>query len=485
MQASTTERLMTTLWEAAEVLRASVSPSQYPSYISRILTLKFLSDGAEEGRIPFSVPPSARWAFLQRKTQALGSSLNHACEALEDSNPTLRNVLTSLDFDSVSLGEPGQRDHVLGMLVARFSTLPFLGREHVSSGLLSDLSSSLLFRAAEFDPMLSGEHSTPPSVARLLVGLLDPQAGMRVCDQSCGTGGALVACARYVAHTVDPSARPVPIELHGQEKNFETWALCRMNLLLHGLFDARIELGDVLREPRLVEGGHLLKYDRVIADPPLNLEEWGADHAREDPFRRFDPIPPRNNANYAFIQHSMAVLNEGGLAAVLSTQGVLFRGGNEQIVRRALLEEDHVEAVIGLPGNLLYGTGIAPIVLVLRRGAAVQRQNKVLFVDASQGGSIKGRQRHLRQQDIDEIVASFHSFEGRDGFARAVEFDEIRSNDWNLNVARYVRRKSIREWVDPDEQVEAISAAEHKRDEAARRMDVMMKLVRRTYLLKR
>ncbi|ATB34801.1 hypothetical protein CYFUS_000208 [Cystobacter fuscus] len=482
MLASTTEDVLAVLWEAVGVLRASVSSSQYPSYIHRLMTLKFLSDGAEEKRIPFSVPPSACWTLLQKKAQALGRALNTACHVLEDSNPSLRNVLTSLDFDSAALGGPEQRNQVLEALITRVSMLPSLGGEHLPMDLLGEVSGSLLIKAAEVDHLSGGTHSTPQSITRLLVSLLNPRAGMRVCDQSCGTGGALVACAEHAARTTAPSALPGTLELHGQEKNLEAWALCRMNMLLHGLFDARIELGDVLREPKLVEGAHLLKYNRVISDPPFNLEMWGADQAKEDRFHRFEPIPPKNNASYAFIQHCMAVLDEGGVAAVLSTQGVLFRGGNEQLVRRALLEADHVEAVIGLPGNILYGTATPPIVLMLRRGKTAERRNRVLFVDASQGGIVKGRQRHLRQQDIEEVVASFQSFEDREGFARAVRLDEIRSNEWNLNIARYVRQKSTRVWIDPDEQIAAISAAEHRRDEAARRMDALLQRVRRTYL---
>lgn len=488
MSRSMAESLESSLWAAMSILRGHMEPDRYLRYLLGLVVLKLLSDEAEDatrpGTAPFIVPSSARWHSLVAAQDGLGQRLERACTVLEESNPALRGVFTSIDFTGAILGLTAQRDRLLWNLVESISQLPKLSGGIVSSGQLGAVGNFLLFRIAEATGRRSPAHVTPPSIIDLLVELLDLQPGMRICDPACGAGSLLAACAHHVARNF--SSRAIASSgtstLHGQEKNLETWALCRLNLLLHGLFDARIEPGDVLRAPRLVEAGQLLRYDRVVVDPPFNLDHWGAESAGEDPFHRFEPVPPKHLGNYAFVQHSLAALAEGGLATILTPLGVLFRGGPEEQIRQALLCSDRLEAVIGLPSNLLYDTSIPAVVLMLRRGKPASRQGKVLFVDASRLGATQGRQRVLLPQDIQTIARAFHAFSADEGFSRVVPLEEIRRNEWNLNITRYVGYESTPTRVDLDKQIEAIAEAEHQREEAARRMDSMLDAFRNSYL---
>lgn len=469
------------LWGTMDVLRAQGAVvHDVASYVFRLLVLKFLSDVTDGPPTPgvprFVVPPSAHWSRLQMDwSSALGDRVNKACAVLEQANPPLSKLLTEVDFNSIRLGD------LLPALFQALSALPPLSGERVLDGSLGEVANGFLQQLVETSGREYGQFYTPPSVARLLAELLDPRENMRLYDPVCGVGGFLVECTRRVASRsgVSLSRAAASLELHGQEKNAELWALCRMNLLLHGIVDARIEHGNALWSPLVTEQGHLLQYDRVVADPPWGLRDWGAERASEDAFDRFDPVPPRHGADYAFVQHCLAALAEGGMAALLLPRGVLFRGGVEEHIRRKLLEEDRFEAIIGLPGNLLYDTSIPPVVLVLRKGKPANRRNRVLFIDASEAGGRKGRRRALSREDIGAIVKAFQDFEGDGRHARAVHLDEIARSNWNLNIERYVEREEERERLILDEQLAALADAERQREEAARRMDTSISRLKR------
>ncbi|MFP2906363.1 N-6 DNA methylase [Pyxidicoccus sp. 3LFB2] len=450
-------------------------------YVFRLLVLKFLSDvtdGHPTSGVPqFVVPPLAHWSQLRgHSPSGLGDRVNQACAVLEKANPSLNRLLTEADFNSIRLG-----DRVLVALIQTLSALPHLSGELVSDGSLGEVADDFLHRLAEASGRGYGEFYTPPSVARLLAELLDPQEGMRLYDPVCGVGGFLVECTRRVASksAMSLSRAAATLVLHGQEKNAERWALCRMNLLLHGIVDARIEHGNALWSPLITEQGRLLEYDRILADPPWNLDNWGAELAANDAFGRFTPLPPRHNANYAFVQHCLAALAEGGRVTILMPRGALFRGGVEEQIRRKLLEEDRFEAIIGLPGNLLYDISIAPIILVLRKGKPADRRNHVLFIDASEAGVKKSRRRVLLQEDISAIVKAFQDFGDNGRHSRAVHLDEIAKLNWNLTVEQYVERAEERERLMLGEQLDALADAEKQRDEAARRMDAAVSRLQR------
>ena len=255
-------------------------------------------------------------------------------------------------------------------------------------------------------------------VVKLIVELLAPEERMRICDPTVGSGGMLIECAHYVERN---GGSPSNLTLHGQEKNLGTWAICKMNMLLHGLPDTRIEKGDTIRDPKLVDEGELLLYDRVIANPPFSLDEWGRDVAKNDGYGRFRfGIPPKTKGDLAFIQHMVAVLNASGRLGVVMPHGVLFRGAAEGKIRQRLLQEDLFEAVIGLPPNLFYGTSIPASILVLNRNKSAARRGKVLLIDASREFEEGSNQNRLRDPDIEHIADTFHSYADTKKYARVV-----------------------------------------------------------------
>ena len=277
----------------------------------------------------------------------------------------------------------------------------------------------------------------------------------------------LIECAHFIERR---GGNPRNLTLHGQEKNLGTWAICKMNMLLHGLPDARIEKGDTIRDPKLVEEAELLLYDRVIANPPFSLDEWGRDVAESDGYGRFRfGVPPRTKGDLAFVQHMVAVLNAAGRLGVVMPHGVLFRGSAEGKIRQGLLQEDLFEAVIGLAPNLFYGTGIPASILVLNRDKPAERKGKVLFIDASGEFEEGSNQNRLRDQDIEHISKAFHAYVDVEKYARVVPLAEIEQNDWNLNISRYVDTSDEEERIDVGEAVRKLRELEEERARPRRR----------------
>ena len=245
-----------------------------------------------------------------------------------------------------------------------------------------------------------------------------------------------------------------------------------MNMLLHGLPDARIEKGDTIRDPQLVEEAGLLLYDRVIANPPFSLDEWGRDVAESDGYGRFRfGVPPKTKGDLAFVQHMVAVLNASGRLGVVMPHGVLFRGSAEGKIRQGLLQEDLFEAVIGLAPNLFYGTGIPASILVLNRDKPAERKGKVLFIDASAEFEEGSNQNRLRDQDIEHISKVFHGYADVEKYARVVPLAEIEQNDWNLNISRYVDTSDEEERIDVVEAVRKLRELEQGRAAAEATMN--------------
>jgi type I restriction enzyme M protein len=270
---------------------------------------------------------------------------------------------------------------------------------------------------------------------------------------------------------------PRNLSLFGQEKNLGTWAICKMNMLLHGRLDDRIEKGDTIRDPKLLDkDGGLMVFDRVLANPPFSLDEWGRDVAERDAFRRFGyGVPPKTKGDLAFLQHMVATLNDRGQVGVVMPHGVLFRGAAEGEIRQRLLEDDLFEAVIGLPPNLFFGTGIPAAVLVLNKAKKPARKNKVLFVDASREFQEGSARNFLRDQDVKKIAQTFHAFKDVERYARVVPLDEIRKNDFNLNISRYVETAEKEQKVDVAAAIAKLRELEKARAEAETRMNGFLK----------
>ena len=279
----------------------------------------------------------------------------------------------------------------------------------------------------------------------------------------------LIECAHYLARH---GKNPRNLSLSGQEKNLGTWAICKMNMLLHGIPDARIEKGDTIRDPKLRDGDGLTLFSRVIANPPFSLDEWGREVAENDPYGRFKyGIPPKTKGDLAFVQHMIATTDKTGMVGVVMPHGVLFRGAAEGEIRKGILQEDLVEAVVGLPPNLFYGTGIPAAILVLNKAKAPERKRKILLIEASRDFGNKTTQNVLRDEDVKKIAATFHAFRDVDKYARVVTLDDIASNEFNLNLSRYLETADAAAKVDVASALARLRMLERARTDAEAKMN--------------
>ena len=411
---------------------------------------------------------------MRKVTSEIGEALNKACAELEETNPTLEGLMLGIDYnDEQRLGDTANRDAILGRLIQHFSQVRLRNADLAEPDVLGRAYEYLMEYFAEQAGKKGGEFYTPRKVVELIVRLLAPAEGMRICDPTVGSGGMLIECARHVQAS---GGDPRNLTLAGQEKNLGTWAICKMNMLLHGLPDAVIRKGDTIRNPQLLEGGELMLFDRVIANPPFSLDEWGRDDTEKDGYGRFHyGTPPKSRGDLAFVQHMLATAKPDGVVGVIVPHGVLFRGAGEGRIRQGIVKDDLLEAVIGLPANLFYGTGIPAAVLVLNRQKPAERQGKVLFVDASLGFEAAKNQNKLRDADIARIETALREYADEERFCRVVAVDEIEQNDYNLNIARYVDTTEPEEQIDVREALRQLRELEAQRDAAAAEMDAILK----------
>ncbi len=480
MEKLTFDKLKTKVWEAADILRGSIDSSDYKNYIFGLLFLKRLSDVFEEeaekieketgdkdlawndpDEHQFFVPERARWENIRKVTSQVGDALNKAAAEIEDKNPIIEGVIASIDFNSDKLGDIKQRDGTLLRLIQHFSTISMKNTDLANPDILGNVYEYLIEKFADDAGKKGGEFYTPRKVVQLIVNLLQPKEGMRICDCTTGSGGMLIECAHYVKKH---KGNPRNISLYGQEKNMGTWSICKMNMLLHGLPDADIRKGDTIREPKLLVDGQLMLFDRVIANPPFSLDKWGHEVAEQDGFGRFrHGIAPKTRGDWAFVQHMVATLNSKGKLGVVVPHGVLFRGASEGKIRQAMIEEDLVEAVIGLPSALFYGTGIPAAILIINKNKPAERKGKIFFVHAAEEYESLKRQNKLRDQDIEKISNALKDYKEIEKYCRAVDVSEIAENDYNLNISRYIDTTPEEEEIDVKAAVKELHEIEKKR----------------------
>lgn len=494
------------LWKACDSFRGKIDSSRYKDYILSMLFVKYLSDvsiekraeyakqyDGDEARIAramsrerFALEDNSTFGYLyaNRNDNEIGQKINIALSSIEEHNSgKLRNVFRAIDFNSeVDFGNVKQKNVILRNLLEDFNGLDLRPSQLDTSDIIGDAYEYMISTFASDAGKKGGEFFTPSQISTLISMLVEPKENDRIYDPTCGSGSLLLKAYKRV-----PTGKAA---IYGQEANAQTWALCVMNMFLHGVDDARIWQGDTLANPMNIENDSLMKFQVVVANPPFSLDKWDSgflsnansgDKKQEkmqaslDIYKRFDwGVPPSSKGDYAFVLHMLHSLDEeNGRMAVVLPHGVLFRGANEGKIRQKLIEFNLLDAVIGLPANLFYGTGIPACILVFKKNRPT---TDVLFIDASGEGNFeKGKNQNiLRDCDIQKIYDTYRKRENIDKYSYVATEDEIRKNEYNLNIPRYVDTFEEEEPIDIDTVKRNIAEIEAELSEVRAQMDKYM-----------
>ncbi|MCG3701554.1 type I restriction-modification system subunit M [Aliarcobacter butzleri] len=465
MQKTTQSTINNVVWKACDTFRGTMDGSDYKDYVLTMLFVKYLSDfykekleqlQAEYGdktdrieaklkREKFRLDESCTFDYLVKHKEApnLGEIMNKVLERIEEDNrDKLEGIFRSIDFNNKNkLGDTKERNTILKNLIEDFSDTRLDLRPSMLEGndVIGDAYEYLISHFASDAGKKGGEFYTPSEVSTLLAKLVEPKEGEMIYDPTCGSGSLLIKASKEI--------KSKNFRLYGQEKNGQTQALCKMNMFLHEINDAVIEWGDTIRNPLHLQDNLLKTFDVVVANPPFSLDKWGADFAENDPFMRFNhyEVPPKSKGDYAFVIHMIKSLNEHGRMGVVLPHGVLFRGASEGKIRQKLIEQNLLDAIIGLPANLFFGTGIPAAILVFKKNRV---NNDILFIDASREFDKAKNQNNLTDENIEKIIETYRNRSEIEKYSHVATLEEIQENDYNLNIPRYVDTFEEEEPVD-------------------------------------
>lgn len=491
----TQRELEQALWGAANALRGPVDPGDFKAYVFPVLFYKWISDvfdyhheqalddlgdgwtqqQEDDEYQAFVIPEGSHWDDTFEVTKNSGAALNKALVAIQQANPgKLAGVFGDVNWSNQErIPQPALR-----ALMQVFDKLT-LDPAHVSGDMLGSAYEYLLREFAEASGKKAGEFFTPRPVVHLLVKILDPQAGDSVCDPACGSAGMLVETTEAVKlHGGNPRS----LFLYGQEQNLTTAGIARMNLYLHGVEDFEIKRGDTFRAPKLLDdAGRLRNFNVVIANPPFSLDNWPSSTWAKDPYKRAlgGIVPPAKNGDWAWIQHMLSVMDpSNGRVGVVMPHGVLFRGGREAEMRQWVIEQDKLEAVIGLPNNLFYSTSIPVCLLIFRAEKSSERKHRVLFIDARTRFKPGKNQNTLSDEDVEVIDAAYkrsEDLDGEGGLALSlVHRDKLREFDYDLNIGRYIQTETRAE-ADVDAALAALREVQEAMDVSRAALDLRLK----------
>lgn len=441
------------LSKAAWILKGPVDASDFKVYIFPLLFFKRISDVYDEefqnaleesdgdkdyASLPefhrFEIPEGCHWNNIREKTSNVGLAIEKALRGIEQAN---QEYLYGIFGDAQWSNKNKLSDRLLVDLVEHFSQYT-LSNSFVDSDILGNAYEYLIKHFADLTNKKAGEFYTPRSVVHLLGLILDPHEGETIYDPACGTGGMLLECVDHLKGNEEDYRT---LKLYGQEKNLTSSSIARMNMFLHGIEDFQIYRGDTLRNPAFFEADGLKTFDCVIANPPFSLKDWGAENWANDPFgRNIAGVPPKGNADMAWVQHMIKSMNSTGRMTAVLPHGALFRKGAEGKIRKALLEQDLLEAVIGLGPNIFYGTQLAACILVFKQLKEADKRNKVLFMDAAEQIKTGRAQNYLERENVNQIFSWYTNYQDVENYVKLASFDDIAKNDFNLNIPLYVEK---------------------------------------------
>ena len=454
MNKTTSQEVIKVVWKACDTFRGTMDSSKYKDYILTMLFVKYVSDfykekleelkarfGDNEERIQkslkrekFQLDPTCTFDVIyeNRTAENIGEIINKILMKIEDDNKEkLEGIFRNIDFNSESeLGRTKERNAALKHLIEDFADDSLDLRPSMLDGsdVIGDAYEFLIANFASDAGKKGGEFYTPGEVSTLLAKLVGAKDGDRIYDPTCGSGSLLIKAAKEVGTQ--------NFRLYGQERNGQTQALAKMNMFLHEINDALIEWGDTLRNPLHLENERLMKFDKIVSNPPFSLDKWGAEDLTNDMYGRFEMgLPPKSKGDYAFISHMIASLNENGTAGIILPHGVLFRAASEGKIRKQIIENYWLDAVVGLPENLFFGTGIPACILIFKKNKV---DNNVVFIDASNDYDKGKNQNVLRNEDINKIIEAYNNRKEVEKYCHIASFEEIKENDFNLNIPRYI-----------------------------------------------